>query len=89
MPHLYIIAGPNGAGKTTASSELLPKVFGAREFVNADEIDKGLSPFNPEGASIAAGKIMLQRIDQLLKQKQDFAIETTLASKSYLRLIFI
>lgn len=80
---LYIIAGPNGAGKTTASFTVLPEVLGCREFVNADEIAKGLSPFNPEEVAILAGKLMLQRIDYLLKCRETFAIETTLATKSY------
>lgn len=48
MPKLYIIAGCNGAGKTTASYAVLPEMLGCKEFVNADEIAKGLSPFNPE-----------------------------------------
>lgn len=80
---LYIIAGPNGAGKTTASFTVLPEVLDCREFVNADEIAKGLSPFNPEEVAIQAGKLMLQRIDYLLKSRETFAIETTLATKSY------
>jgi predicted ABC-type ATPase len=87
MPELYIIAGPNGAGKTTAAKTILPEVLNVIEFVNADEIAKGLSPFNPDGVSFEAGRIMLKRIDQLIEQKQNFAIETTLSTKSYLKLI--
>lgn len=59
MPTMYIIAGPNGAGKTTAAYSLLPDVFTTVEFINADEIARGLSPFNPEGAAFSAGRIML------------------------------
>ena len=66
MPKLYIIAGCNGAGKTTASYTVLPEMLGCREFVNADEIAKGLSPFNPESVAIEAGRLMLQRMDDLL-----------------------
>lgn len=84
---LYIIAGCNGAGKTTASYSILPEVLHCREFVNADEIAKGLSPFNPEDMAIEAGKLMLQRIDHLIAQKKVFAIETTLATRSYRNLI--
>lgn len=84
---LYIIAGCNGAGKTTASYTVLPDIWDCKEFVNADEIAKGLSPFNPEGVAIEAGKIMLQRIDQLLEGDESFSIETTLATRSYSRLI--
>jgi predicted ABC-type ATPase len=87
MPELYIIAGPNGAGKTTAAKTILPEVLKVREFVNADEIAKGLSPFNPEGVAIQAGKIMLQRMEQLINEKESFAIETTLSTISYLKTI--
>ena len=66
MKHLYIIAGCNGAGKTTASMTILPKSLLVKEFVNADEIAKGLSPFNPEGVAIEAGRLMLERIQYLL-----------------------
>jgi len=87
LPNLYIIAGCNGAGKTTASFTILPGLLNCREFVNADSIAAGLSPFNPEGVAIEAGRLMLLRIEELLKGKVDFAIETTLATRSYLSLI--
>lgn len=86
-PKLYIIGGCNGAGKTTASMTVLPEILKCREFVNADEIAKGLSPFRPEEVAIEAGKIMLHRIEHLLEQKETFAIETTLATRSYTILI--
>ncbi len=86
-PTLYIIAGCNGAGKTTASYSVLPDLLQCREFVNADEIAKGLSPFNPESVAIEAGKLMLQRINLLLSQHKTFAIETTLATRSYASLV--
>lgn len=84
---LYIIAGCNGAGKTTASLTMLPEIWKCKEFVNADEIARGLSPFNPEGAAIQAGRIMLKRIEYLLKEKVTFSIETTLATRTYVQLI--
>jgi predicted ABC-type ATPase len=87
MPSMYIIAGCNGAGKTTASYTILPQVFNCKEFVNADEIAKGLSPFQPETVSIQAGRIMLERIRFLIQQSTDFAFETTLSTRSYLDLI--
>ena len=86
-PNLYIIAGPNGAGKTTASYTLLPEMLGCVNFVNADEIARGLSPFSPDTVDVQAARIMLHRIDELLTQKVDFAIETTLATRSYVQLI--
>ena len=84
---LYIIAGCNGAGKTTASMTILPKALLVREFVNADEIAKGLSPFNPEGVAIEAGRLMLERIDCLIRRGESFSIETTLATRSYINLV--
>lgn len=86
-PNLYIIAGCNGAGKTTASMTVLPEVLECEEFVNADEIAKGLSPFHPEEMAIEAGKLMLRRIDILIEQRKSFAIETTLATRSYKALV--
>ena len=85
--HLYIIAGCNGAGKTTASFTVLPEMLNCREFVNADEIAKGLSPFNPEGVAIQAGRLMIERVLHLLKEGETFAFETTLATRSYVNLI--
>ena len=85
--HLYIIAGCNGAGKTTASFTVLPEMLNCQEFVNADEIAKGLSPFNPEGVAIQAGRLMIDRILHLLKEGETFAFETTLATRSYVNLI--
>lgn len=87
MPNLYIIAGCNGAGKTTASYTILPEILNCKEFVNADDIAKGLSPFQPDKVAFEAGRIMLHRIRQLLAEEQDFAFETTLSSRSYVSLI--
>lgn len=87
MPNLYIIAGCNGAGKTTASYVVLPEVLNCREFVNADSIAAGLSPFNVESVAFEAGRIMLQRINTLMSEKIDFALETTLSTRSYVSLI--
>ena len=81
--NLYIIAGCNGAGKTTASFTILPEILNCKEFVNADEIAKGLSPFQPEKVSFEAGRIMLKRIDELFLENENFAFETTLATKTY------
>lgn len=87
MPNLYIIAGCNGAGKTTASFTILPEMLNCYEFVNADEIARGLSPFRPEKVAFAAGRLMLVRIKELILAKEDFAFETTLSTKSYVSLI--
>ena len=86
-PTLYIIAGCNGAGKTTASYSVLPDLLECREFVNADEIARGLSPFNPESVAIEAGRLMIHRIESLVGQRKTFAIETTLATRSYAALV--
>jgi len=87
MKKLYIIAGPNGAGKTTASYTILPEILDCKEFVNADEIAKGLSPFQPEKVAIEAGRIMLKRIKNILESGENFAFETTLSTRSYIKLI--
>ena len=84
---LYIVAGCNGAGKTTASFSILPNALQCREFVNADEIARGLSPFNVEKVAIQAGRLMIQRIEELLAEGEAFAIETTLATRSYVNLV--
>ena len=85
-PKLYIIAGPNGSGKTTFVQRFLPEYTDCINFVNADLIAAGLSPFSPEIAAIKAGKLMLEEIDRFRKRKVDFAFETTLSGKTYLQL---
>lgn len=84
---LYIISGCNGAGKTTASFNILPDLLQCKEFVNADEIARGISPFQPEKVSIEAGRLMLKRIDELMNSGQDFSFETTLSSQSFIQTI--
>lgn len=84
MPTVYLIAGCNGAGKTTASLTLLPEMLDCKEFVNADNIAAGISPFQPDKVAIEAGRLMLKRINDLIKIKVDFAIETTLSSRNYI-----
>lgn len=83
MPNLYVIAGCNGSGKTTASFTILPEMLNCDVFINADEIARGLSPLNPEKAAIEAGRLMLTKIDKLIAAEEDFAFETTLATRSY------
>ncbi len=83
MSQLYMIGGPNGAGKTTVSLSLLPELLSCYEYVNADAIAAALSPFAPETTAIQAGRLMLQKINQLAAQKKDFAYETTMASKTF------
>ena len=87
MPRLYIISGCNGAGKTTASYSLLPEMLECSEFVNSDEFAKGLSPFDPSKASIKASRYMLMKIRYLLKRQMDFAVETTLATRTLLKTV--
>lgn len=87
MKQLYVIAGCNGAGKTTASYTILPEILNCREFVNADEIARGISPFQPEKLGIEAGRMMLKRIKNLLEAGESFAFETTLSTRSYVKFI--
>ncbi len=84
-PTLAFIAGPNGAGKSTSAPTLLVDREEALEFVNADDIAKGLSAFHPERVAVAAGKILLNRFRELAESKESFAIETTLSGRSYAR----
>lgn len=86
-PSLYVIAGPNGSGKTTFSKKFLPDYVECLEFVNVDLIAKGLSPFTPERAILQAGRIMLEQIHSLGNRGIDFGFETTLAGKTYLKLL--
>lgn len=87
QPNLYVVAGPNGAGKSTFARLFLPEYADCREFVNADLIAAGLSPFNPESLAIQAGRLMLERIESLAEARVDFGFETTLAGKSWLPLL--
>ncbi|MBQ6244673.1 MAG: zeta toxin family protein [Bacteroidales bacterium] len=87
MPKLYIISGCNGSGKTTASYTLLPDLLNCREFVNSDEFAKSLSPFDPGAASVTASRYMLMKINYLLDKRADFAVETTLATRSLLKIV--
>lgn len=87
MPRLYILSGCNGAGKTTASYTLLPELLECSEFVNSDEFAKSLSPFDPSLASVAASRYMLMKIRYLLDNREDFSIETTLATRSLVNII--
>ena len=87
MPKLYIISGCNGSGKTTACYTLLPDLLNCREFVNSDEFAKSLSPFNPASASVTASRYMLMKINYLLDRNADFCVETTLATRSLVKII--
>ncbi len=86
-PSAYIIAGPNGAGKTTFAREFLPNYADCRNFINADLIAEGLSPFSPEAASVRAGRLMLEEIQLSMRRRADFGLETTLSGRSYLNLV--
>lgn len=85
MAHVIIISGANGAGKSTLAPHLLRDTFGITDYVNADTIALGLSAFAPERAGLQAGRIMLKRLDELAASNKDFAFETTLASRLYVK----
>ena len=86
-PNLFIISGCNGAGKTTASFTVLPETLACMEFLNADEMARGLSPLNPDKAAMEAGRMLIKKMEKLIQLKTDFAVETTLASKMYTKTI--
>ena len=81
--HVVVLAGPNGAGKSTVAPELLRGALAVKEFVNADTIAQGLSGFDPDGSALEAGKVMLKRLKYLAGRRENFAFETTLASRSF------
>jgi predicted ABC-type ATPase len=83
-PELHIIAGPNGAGKTTFVNKYLPEATTIREFVNADLIAKGISPFAPEQALGGASRVFLNRVDQLIEERQTFSFETTFSGRTHI-----
>jgi predicted ABC-type ATPase len=85
-PCLYIVAGPNGAGKTTFARKFLPDYARCREFVNADLIASGLSPFSPEAAALRAGRLLVEQIRLLAGKRSDFGFETTLSGVTYVSL---
>ena len=85
MKDVVVIGGPNGAGKTTSASVVVPEMLGITEFVNADEIARGLSPFNPEAQAVAAGRLMLTRMRALMQDGESFAFETTCAGRGHIR----
>ncbi|NER36652.1 MAG: AAA family ATPase [Oscillatoria sp. SIO1A7] len=87
MPDVYIIGGCNGSGKTTTAMQLLPNNLNLLEYINADKIAAGLSPFNPESVALQAGRLMLERLNSLSNAGADFAFETTLASRHYVRFL--
>jgi predicted ABC-type ATPase len=87
LKDIVVLGGPNGAGKTTAAAVLLPAKLGIVEFVNADEIAKGLSPFAPEQTAVAAVRIMLGRMHALIEQGSSFAFETTCAGRGHATLL--
>jgi predicted ABC-type ATPase len=87
LPRLIIIAGPNGAGKTTTAMDCLPEIIGTKNFVNADLIARGLSPFDPSLVDLQATRIMVQKMAELRNAGKNFAVETTLASKSVAKFI--
>ena len=86
-PTVYVIAGPNGAGKTTFASEFLPDFVHCNEFLKADLIAAGLSPFAPESQNVRAGRLLLERIGELASDRADFGFETTLSGRTYGKLL--
>ena len=87
MKKIIIIAGPNGAGKTTFARLFLPAEAQTLRFINADLLASGLAPFDPESAALKAGRLMLNEIDECVKNNHSFAFETTLSGLGYLRKI--
>jgi predicted ABC-type ATPase len=87
MPTCWIIAGPNGSGKTTFALQYLPQIAQCNRFINADLIAAGLSPLAPDRQLLAASRLFLKEIETSIQQQENFAFETTLSGRSYLKLI--
>ena len=87
MADIVVLGGPNGAGKTTAARVVLPEQLDIREFVNADEIARGLSPFNAERTAVTAGRLMLERMRSLVSERHSFAFETTCSGRAHVGLL--
>jgi predicted ABC-type ATPase len=85
-PTIYLIAGCNGAGKTTFAKEFLPKEVKCLRFLNADEIARGLSPLKPSAGAVRAARLLLTQLDECLRRRETFALESTLSGKTYIRL---
>jgi len=85
--HVIVVGGPNGAGKTTWAMRRLPDVLTIRDFVNADEIARGLSPFDPESSALTAGRVMIARLDELVAAGHSFAFETTCSGRGHVRFL--
>jgi predicted ABC-type ATPase len=86
VKNVIVLGGPNGAGKTTAAASILPAHIGIREFVNADEIAQGMSPFDPTAPAVAAGRLMVERIHALAQAGASFAFEITCAGRAHAQL---
>ena len=85
-PTIYVIAGCNGAGKTTFAREFLPKEVKCLRFLNADELARGLSPLKPSAGAVRAARLLLTQVDECLRRRETFALESTLSGKTYIRL---
>ena len=55
--------------------------------MNSDEFAKHLSPFAPDSAYITASRLMLRKVQYLFDRREDFCIETTLATRSLLKMV--
>lgn len=85
---IIIFTGPNGAGKTTFANEYWPNEASISVFVNADLIAASIEPARPENAAFRAGRLMLEKLNALAAQEENFAFETTLAGRCYVKKIY-
>jgi predicted ABC-type ATPase len=86
QPTIYVIAGCNGAGKTTFARQFLPYEVKCLRFLNADEMARGISPLKPSAGAVQAARLLLTQIEDSLRRRETFALETTLSGKTYIRL---
>lgn len=81
----WIVGGPNGAGETTFCMKFLPALAKDPHYINADLIAAGISPLDPGRDPVFAGRVMLQRVSEMIRKKLSFTVETTLSGKTFLK----
>lgn len=88
-PAIYVLAGVNGAGKSSIGGAAIREA--GADYYNPDEAARTLRKSNPRlshteanAAAWLAGRLMLERA---IRERLDFAFETTLGANTMTRLL--